>query len=584
MELMSIVIPTYNRSVQLTDCINSLLLSHDSAPPPPIIVVDDGSIELHARSNSEYCKKNNLTYIFLSQSAGLAAARNRGIESSKSHWIVFLDDNVIVGQSWLRQITVLLSTCPSSLAGVEVKVESPGRSLGDNRVKSLSYKKFLSCHIAYRRDLLLIEKGFDEHSKDPFCIDHELAARLLCHGEIFFTDAVHVTQQQRLFSSLKYLLSSRARINAELYSEFRFFSRHPDRYHAFRKNRTFAGTVVSRCLFPMVLELRRWSLKQVAENIPDSILLLITILFEQFFTVFWTAKHLSLFFNPLRSFLHNYIESDRTLALWKITGSDLKSFTMKKNYLNAVTFRFFRLPVYNAYHAQKKISSGSQHNACQIFVRVDDLFFDDTAAIEHFSTVIKKSNISVMTAVRGNDILKEEYHPLFEKLKDSGIFIGIHGFVHEGTFGPFDSELLQMKYGSFESQICPVIRTLHAWKQNHSILVPPFNAINSLQIVRWSKLCSIICGGPETARFTGQVYGPVALSDGGWYFPSVHPFYGNADIMLKNGVPSMIKNLKGPLCLTMHFTQERKDNFRSFTNLLERMHPQIHCWEKTKNW
>lgn len=583
MELLSIVIPTHNRSVQLTNCINSIL-SQDSFPPPPIIVVDDGSIEVHARSNNEYCKKNNLTYTFLSQSAGLAAARNRGIESSNSHWVVFLDDNIIVRESWLQQITVLLSTCPSSLAAVEVRVESSGRGLRDNQVKNHSGETFLSCHIAYRRDLLLVEKGFDEHFKDPSCIDHELAARLLFHGEIFFADDIHVTQQQRSFSRLKYLLSSRKRINIELQSEFRFFSRHPDRYHAFRKNRTFPGTVVSRCLFPIVPELRRRPLKQITENIPDCILLCITILFEQVFTVFWAAKHLSLFFNPLRSFLHNYIEGDRTLALWKITGSDLKPFTMRRCYINAATFPFFRRPVYNAYHTHKKISSGSQHNACQIFVRIDDLFFDDTAAIELFSTVIKKLNISVMTAVRGNDILNEEYHPLLERLKDSGIFIGIHGFVHEGTFGPFDSELLQMKYGSFEAQICPVIRTLHIWKQKHSILVPPFNAINSLQIVRWSKLCSIICGGPETARFTGQVYGPVALSDGGWYFPSVHPFYGNADVMLKNGVPSMIENLKGPLCLTMHFTQERKDGFRSFTNLLECMHPQIHCWEKTKNW
>jgi hypothetical protein len=407
---------------------------------------------------------------------------------------------------------------------------------------------------------------------------------MLCHGEIYFADNIHVAQQPRSISRLGYLLSFRTRISIRLQSEFRFFSKHPDRYHAFRKYRTFTGTLVSHCFFPLFKELRRRSVKQLTENVPDTILLLVTLLCEQLFALFWTVQHLSSFFNPGRSFLHNNIESDRTLALWRIVDSDLKIFTLKRNCLKAVTFPIFHHPVYNAYHSHKKISSESRCNACQIFIRVDDLFFDDAAAVEHFTSILKKLKIPVMTAARGDDILKEEYHTTFEILKDAEIFIGIHGFVHEGRFGPFDSELLQMKYGLFESQICPVIKRLHTLKQNHSILVPPFNAINNLQIVRWSKLCKIICGGPETARFTGQMYGPVALSDGGWYFPSVHPFYGNADYMLKTGVPSVIRNLKGPLCLTMHFTLERKDNFQSFTNLLKHLRPEIHRWEETENW
>jgi glycosyltransferase involved in cell wall biosynthesis len=171
MELLSIVIPTYNRSEQLADCINSIL-SQDSVPPPPIIVIDDGSIEEHARANSEYCKKNNLIYIFLPQSAGLAAAENRGIERSHSHWVVFLNDNFIVGKSWLERMSALLSTAPSSLAGVKVRVTSSGYNLRDSEAMNLSAETFLSCHIAYRRDLLLIEKGFDNWIKDPFCKYH----------------------------------------------------------------------------------------------------------------------------------------------------------------------------------------------------------------------------------------------------------------------------------------------------------------------------------------------------------------------------------------------------------------------------
>jgi glycosyltransferase involved in cell wall biosynthesis len=583
MKLFTIVIPTHSRSAQLSDCINSILLQA-SHPQPPIIVIDDGSAEKHARCNEEYCKKNNLHYVFQPQAAGPAAARNRGIELANSQWVVFLDDDVIVGRSWLERITQRLSTCPSSCAGVEGKVEPSGNGLWDKEVMNLTGGAFLSCHIAYRRDLLLLEKGFDQQFKGPFCEDHELAARILCHGEILFENDIQVTHQPRSFSRLKYFLSSSKRVKVQLESEYHFFSKHPDRYHAFRKSRTFSGTIISSCFYPIYQELKRRTFKQLRENIPDSTLLLITVLFEQFFAMIWLMRHASFFFNQISPFFYSAIDTGKTCSLWKTSQPDLKRFAMKRNAFNAATFRSFHQPVYNAYHTHKRAGSGSQCNSCQVFIRIDDLFFDNIEAIDLFTSILKKLKISVMTAVRGNDILKKEYLPLLNQLKGAGIFIGIHGFTHEGTCGPFSSELLQMNYCLFETQICPVIKTLHSLEQNHAILIPPFNAISRNQIVRWSELCSIICGGPETARFTDQVYGPVALSDGGWYFPSIQPFYGNAGLMLKKGVPALTGTLKGPLCLTMHFTDELKDNFRSFTNLLERVHPFIHCWEETENW
>jgi hypothetical protein len=141
-----------------------------------------------------------------------------------------------------------------------------------------------------------------------------------------------------------------------------------------------------------------------------------------------------------------------------------------------------------------------------------------------------------------------------------------------------------MNYLTFEQNVAPVIQILASLGQNHSILVPPFNAIDREQIQRWSKVCSIICGGPETARFTDQHYGPVALSNAGWYFPSIQPFYGDAKAMSGNNVSSLIKSLKGPLCLTMHFTQEQQDNFNCLTEFLEKIYPYISRWEDTESW
>jgi hypothetical protein len=337
-------------------------------------------------------------------------------------------------------------------------------------------------------------------------------------------------------------------------------------------------------LLSIYQEFRRKTLKQIIGNIPDTLILLISTIFEQMYTLFWTIFHFSLLSKCRSPILSKTIDTQRTAALWKISPFDLENFQLRRSVLNAATYRYLKRPVYNSYSSQMQITRTSQTPSCQVFIRIDDLFFDDIEIIHLFISRLKKLNIPVMTAIRGTDIQNKSYHPILEQLKRNGAFIGIHGFTHDGKYGPFDSELLQMSYSSFETQYCQVVETLTTFKQRHSILVPPFNAICRNQIVRWSKISSIICGGPETARFTDQFYGPVALSHGGWYFPSIFPFYGNAAFMLKKGVPSLISRLKGPLCLTMHFTQESKDQFHSFTSLLEMVHSNIHNWDETQTW
>ena len=81
------------------------------------------------------------------------------------------------------------------------------------------------------------------------------------------------------------------------------------------------------------------------------------------------------------------------------------------------------------------------------------------------------------------------------------------------------------------------------------ILVPPYNAIGPEQIVQLSKHFKVICGGPETARFTERIIGPIAIS-GTWYFPSFHLFMGAPD---HPEIGLLNSHLQGLVCLTLHF-------------------------------
>jgi glycosyltransferase involved in cell wall biosynthesis len=583
MTLFTIVIPTRNRTEQLSKCIHSIVLQA-SSEPPPIIVVDDGSDGNNASANKQLCIKYDLEYLFNEKSSGPASARNRGANRSQSHWLVFLDDDVIVNSDWLILINQKLSECPASCIGIEGRVEPSGERLWDREIQNRSGGSYLSCHIAYRSAIFKAESGFDTQFKGPCCEDHELAARMLCYGEILFNNDLVVIHQPRTVHRLKYFLLSYKRTLLLLNSEYYFFSKHPDRYHRFRKSRTFSGTLISNIFFLMYQEIKRRSISQILHNIPDMIILFLSSGIEQLSSVIWSINNVQLFLNQSKPFFGSLIDPQKTAELWQIKNYSDKTFIMQKNCFNALTFRYLKRPVYNAFKVQQKLSRVSNLTEAQVFIRIDDLFFDDLQKVALFISCINKLKLPVMIAVRGDDIQNTTYHQILKELKKAGTFIGIHGFTHTGKYGPFDSEILQMNYSEFDQKVAPVKKILASLGQKHSVLVPPFNAIDREQIRRWSKACSIICGGPETVRFTDQHYGPVALSNASWYFPSIQPFYGDARTMLDHNVSSLIKNLKGPLCLTMHFTQEQRDSFNCLTTLLERIDPYISRWEKTESW
>jgi glycosyltransferase involved in cell wall biosynthesis len=583
MTLFTIVIPTRNRNGQLSKCINSIV-SQVTTDLPPIIVVDDGSDKSNAFDNKQLCDKYNLHYICNEIASGPAAARNRGASFVQSTWIVFLDDDVIVCPDWSQRINQTLSECQSSHIGIEGCVEPSGGGLWDREVQNRSGGSYLSCHIAYRSAIFNTENGFDTQFKGPYCEDHELAARMLCHGEILYDRDMFVIHQPRTVHRLKYLFSSCKRTMLLLNSEYRFFSKHPDRYHRFRKSRTFTGTLISNIFLLTYQDIKRRSFSQVIHNIPDTFILLLSSLFEQASSMIWLINNFVTILSQPKLFFGNTINLEKTVKLWRVKNCSIKKFVIQKHHFNSLTFKYRKQPVYNAFQVQLKLSRISQHTAAQVFIRIDDLFFDDLQKVQSFITLINVLKHPVLVAIRSDDIQNPTYYQLLKGLKNAGVYIGIHGFTHTGKYGPFDSELLQMNYPVFEQQVAPVIQILASLGQNHTILVPPFNAISREQIIRWSKVCSIICGGPETARFTDQLYGPVALLNAGWYFPSIQPFYGDARTMLSDNVSSLVTSLKGPLCLTMHFTQEQNDNFNSLTIFLEKIRPCISRWEETNSW
>jgi hypothetical protein len=108
--------------------------------------------------------------------------------------------------------------------------------------------------------------------------------------------------------------------------------------------------------------------------------------------------------------------------------------------------------------------------------------------------------------------------------------------------------------------------------------VPPFNAIAWDQIVLLSKIFPLVCGGPETLRFTNYFSGPVVLDTGGIYFPSCYPFYGTAQHGQHPTLYKTVMQVNAPICFTFHLHTEALDDFRGLEQWCARYKTLITDW------
>ncbi|MCB0543765.1 MAG: glycosyltransferase family 2 protein, partial [Saprospiraceae bacterium] len=92
-ELVSCVVPTYNRAAFLKDAIESTLAQ--DYPNWELIIVDDQSADNTAEVAKAYAEKDPRIRYFLNPQKGVSSARNYGIEMAKGQYIAFLDDDDI---------------------------------------------------------------------------------------------------------------------------------------------------------------------------------------------------------------------------------------------------------------------------------------------------------------------------------------------------------------------------------------------------------------------------------------------------------------------------------------------------------
>jgi glycosyltransferase involved in cell wall biosynthesis len=86
--MISVVIPLYNKVHTIVETLNTVLAQ--SFIDFEIIIVDDGSTDEGVNVVQNFFKDNRI-HVISQKNQGVSAARNKGVEASKSEYIAFLD-------------------------------------------------------------------------------------------------------------------------------------------------------------------------------------------------------------------------------------------------------------------------------------------------------------------------------------------------------------------------------------------------------------------------------------------------------------------------------------------------------------
>ncbi len=167
----SIIVPTYSRTRQLSDCLQSLARLDYPHDRYEVIVVNDGgpaTLEMVVRP-----MRDRLNVTFISQThAGPATARNTGAAQAKGEFLVFTDDDCAPSVNWLQTLATRFAATPGHIIGGQTLNAIPHNLYSTASQVLLDYLYtyhtvdsdkafFTSNNLALARELFYEVGGFD---------------------------------------------------------------------------------------------------------------------------------------------------------------------------------------------------------------------------------------------------------------------------------------------------------------------------------------------------------------------------------------------------------------------------------------
>ncbi|MFH1762412.1 MAG: glycosyltransferase family A protein, partial [bacterium] len=245
---ITVIIPTYNRASALKALLDSLYGQKCGRINFEIIVIADGctdntmTILEHARKKLPHLKWH------MQNNRGPSAARNHGIKKSNAEIVAFTDDDCIVHENWIQ--TIHNGFLADELAGLEGIVETGEKPVMPmtHYIKVEGPGRYITCNIAFKREVLNKVGGFDESFGAPHDEDQDLALRVKEHGKIGFSKEMRVIHPPAPMGFLYELKRARSFMKSYVEGESRLYAKHPKSYNTIRYHGTSEETLKSNSM------------------------------------------------------------------------------------------------------------------------------------------------------------------------------------------------------------------------------------------------------------------------------------------------------------------------------------------------
>ena len=115
--MISFIICTYNREKYIYECL-SHVAKNTSQEDWEIVLVNNNSTDNTAVECERFVRDYKPTnyHYFVETQQGLSYARNRGIAEAKGEWLVFLDDDAMVGPDYIANLQKMIVAHPEAAA------------------------------------------------------------------------------------------------------------------------------------------------------------------------------------------------------------------------------------------------------------------------------------------------------------------------------------------------------------------------------------------------------------------------------------------------------------------------------------
>ena len=125
-QLVSVIVPTYNRHEMLRNALLSLTSQQTGNFDCEIIVIDNGSTDSTRSVVAEIAASSRVTVSYVREETQVySEALNRGVREARGAWLAFFDDDQLAEPNWLEELLSAASLTKAQLVGGCIRVQLP---------------------------------------------------------------------------------------------------------------------------------------------------------------------------------------------------------------------------------------------------------------------------------------------------------------------------------------------------------------------------------------------------------------------------------------------------------------------------